>query len=130
LADGTKLDVSQIMNGQFGFGAADVLTGTSEGDFLSAGNGKTTLYSPCFQSVAKNPTWMDIQTGDVHVYHPYFECSEPADQPAKSKGKIVIGPNARDVLMLGGPQGEVTWSDQPAADGKPKRNRWLYRREN
>jgi Ca2+-binding RTX toxin-like protein len=52
LADGTKLDVSQIMNGQFGFGAADVLTGTSEGDFLSAGNGADTIHAGAGRDIA------------------------------------------------------------------------------
>ena len=42
-ADGTKLDFSQIINGQHGMGANDTLNGTAEGDFLSGGNGSDVL---------------------------------------------------------------------------------------
>lgn len=41
--DGTKLDFSRIMHGQYGLGENDTLEGTNEGDFLSGGNGDDTL---------------------------------------------------------------------------------------
>ncbi len=42
-ADGTRLDFSQILQGQFGMGTDDTLNGTIEGDFLSGGNGSDVL---------------------------------------------------------------------------------------
>lgn len=42
-ADGTKLDFSRIMHGQYGLGENDNLEGSSEGDFLSGGNGNDVL---------------------------------------------------------------------------------------
>ena len=42
-ADGTVLDMSQIMHGQTGHGEVNTLTGTDEGDWLNAGGGNDTL---------------------------------------------------------------------------------------
>lgn len=42
-ADGTVLDMSQIMHGQTGHGEVNTMTGTDEGDWLNAGGGNDTL---------------------------------------------------------------------------------------
>lgn len=63
LSDGTKLDVSQILHGQAGFGAADVLIGTAEGDFLSGGNGADTIHAGAGRDIASGGAGADVISG-------------------------------------------------------------------
>lgn len=62
-ADGTKLDFSQIMNGQYGMAANDTLNGTSQGDFLSGGNGNDVLNGNAGKDIIVGGAGADVIDG-------------------------------------------------------------------
>jgi Ca2+-binding RTX toxin-like protein len=64
-ADGTKLDFSQILNGQFGMGADDTLNGTADGDFLNGGNGNDVLNGHAGKDIITGGAGADVIDGGV-----------------------------------------------------------------
>ena len=62
-ADGTKLDFSQIMNGQYGMAANDTLNGTAQGDFLSGGNGNDVLNGNAGKDIIVGGAGADVIDG-------------------------------------------------------------------
>lgn len=62
-ADGTKLDFSQIMYGQYGMGGHDTLNGTNSGDFQNGGNGNDRIYGKDGNDVATGGAGNDYIDG-------------------------------------------------------------------